>query len=58
MACCSAAIEVSTKLVKKKVCMGKRRENRNGHTVDNRTVISFIQTLMSLNPKQTLLVKL
>ena len=36
MACCSAAIEVSTKHVKKKASRGKRRKKRNGHTVDSR----------------------
>ena len=36
MACCSAAIEVSTKHVKKKVCRQKCRKKRNGHTADNR----------------------
>ena len=36
MACCSAAIEASTKHVKKKVHRGKRRNKRNEHTVDNR----------------------
>ena len=35
LACCSAAIEVSAKQVKKKVRRGKRRKKRNGHIVDN-----------------------
>ena len=36
MACCSAAVEVSTKHTKKKVRRRKRRKKRNGHTVDSR----------------------
>ena len=36
MACCTAAIEVSTKDVKEKVCRGKHRKKRNGNTADNR----------------------
>ena len=35
MVCCSEAIEVSTKHVKKKVRRGERIKKKNGHTVDN-----------------------